>query len=397
MDTLTVDSAKQRIPELEGICSARANSVLLADLGACYFTIGEPEKALPLLQLAWDKNKNASIGMNLGLILKDLGRHSESFHVIEQAYWLEPENFYIRLGYGEALLRAGFWAQAWTIYDNARPTQAGAAMDLRLPQAVKEWNGGPLPEGHRLFVINEGGVGDRLSYARWLPELTKRGINWKFYPYSQLFSFFTRVFPRDLLSADGDEINPTHWCTTFSLPAKLNITPSQIPPPLPLTAMQANIDRYRLNVSDGYPVVGLCYAAAELFQGDRKVRSLSEGQAMRLVTQTMGKVHWVSLQYGKTMPYPVQTLPLGTWEETAGLIHNLDAVVTCDTGVMHLAGAMGKKMSVLLSGNSCWKFLAHGKKLPLYPSAKFYRNDKHGFEHALDELILDISNGTAWS
>src|SRR5256886_4371731 len=49
--------------------------------------------------------------------------------------------------------------------------------------------GEPLQDGHVLLVINEGGTGDRISYARWLPELTKRGINWRFYPYDVLFPF----------------------------------------------------------------------------------------------------------------------------------------------------------------------------------------------------------------
>jgi len=93
-----------------------------------------------------------------------------------------------------------------------------------LPQNVQEWMGEKLPEGHVLLVINEGGTGDRISYARWLPELTKLGINWRFYPYGELFPFFERIFLGEKLVADGQDMqpNPTHWCTTFSLPAKSN-------------------------------------------------------------------------------------------------------------------------------------------------------------------------------
>jgi len=144
------------------------------------------------------------------------------------------------------------------------------------------------------------------------------------------------------------------------------------------------------------PIVGICYEAAEKFQGDRKVRSLSEGQAMRLICQTGDKIHWLNLQFGKTMPYPVTNVPFSDWQDTAGLMHNLDAVVTVDTGVMHLAGALNKPMAVLLPGNSCWKFLKKGKKLPLYPSATFYRNPGRGFENAITELVGEIRNGTAW-
>lgn len=386
--------AIERVKELEELAKVKPTAAMLADLAACYFTLERTEEALPLAKIAWDRNKNSAIGMNLALILKDLGRHQESLAVVEQAFHSNPDDFYIRMGYGEGLLKAGFWEQGWPIYDNARPTQQGAAFDLRLPGEVKEWVlGQTLPEGHLLLVINEGGTGDRISYARWLHELTKRGINWIFFPYEELFPFFERIFPREKLIKDGDRITATHWTTTFALPAKLNISPSQVPPPLSFQALPENIAKYKLERSDDKPIVGLCYSAAEKFQGDRKVRSLTEGQAMRLVCMTGDKVHWVNLQYDQKLPFPVTNLPFRTWEDTAGLIHNLDGVVTVDTGVMHLTGALNKSMAVLLPGNSCWKFLKTGRKLKLYPSATFYRNRGLGFENSIDDLVKDIRAG----
>jgi hypothetical protein len=362
----------------------------IADLGGCYFTLGRVAESLALTEQASLLKKDAGIQMNLGLVYKDLGRHKESMRCIEEAYWLNPDDHYIRLGYAEALLRAGLWKQAWPIYTHARPTQQGAHDDVRLPEAVKEWVSGPLPDGHKLIVINEGGTGDRISYARWLPELTRRGIDWVFYPYNELWPFFERIFPRERLLRDGDKIIATHWTTTFSLPANLDIGPTEIPEPLPVTALPEKIEKYKFAKPDNLPVVGICYQAAELFQGGRRVRSMSEGQAMRLVSMTGDKIHWVSLQYGLRMPFPVTNIAIQDWEDTAGLIANLDGVVSCDTGVMHMAGAMGKKMAVALSGNSCWKFLSSGSKLKLYPSAAFFRNEGEGMENAIDQIIAAI-------
>lgn len=395
MIALPQDQAAARVRELEAICQLRPTSSMLADLAGCYFTLGETEKALPLAEAAWAKNRDSLIGVNLALILKDLGRYDEAAKIVEEAYWLDHKDPYIRMGYAESLLKTGFWKQAWPIYDNARFTQIGAAYKLMLPRTVKEWNGGSLPDGHELLVINEGGTGDRLSYARWLPELTKRGINWKFYPFDELFSFFERLFPREKLIADGDQTNPTHWCTTFSLPAKLNIGPNEVPPPLPFTALPEKIEQYKFQRS-GLPIVGLCYDAREDHQGGRKFRSLTEGQALRLVCMTADKIQWVSLQHGRQIPHPVNNIPFQTWEDTAGLISNLDAVVSVDTSVMHLAGGLNKPMAVLLPANSCWKFLRKGKKLSLYPSATFYRNTTRGFEDAITELISDIRNNAAF-
>lgn len=390
MEALPVNVALQRIPELEAVATIRPTSLVLHDLAVAYFTVGQPERALFLAQAAWHKNRQWSIALSMGLILKDLGRHEESLEMIEAAYHLQPEDDYVKLGYGEGLLKAGLWSQAWPIYDRARPTQELAAIDLRLPHTIREWDGKPLGAKDQLLVINEGGTGDRLSYARWLPQLTAMGIDWKFYPYAELFSVFERIFPREKLVADGDDVNPTHWTTTFALPAKLGATPTIVPPPLKVTATEDAIKKFHVEQSDTLPIVGICYEAAEQHQGGLRVRSMSEGQAMRLVCMTGNIIHWVNLQYGKRMPHPVVNPDFKTWEDTAGLIHNLDAVVTVDTSVMHLAGAMGKPMSVLLSGNSCWKFLKKGPKCVWYPTAKLYRNNGRGFEDAVDQLIADI-------
>lgn len=399
MEPFQKEHAAAQVKLFEEICKARPDSKTLAHLGSCYFTLDRTEEALPLVVASWNKCKSAPTGMTLGLILKDLGRHEESLKVLEETYIIDSDDAYVRMGYSEGLLKAGFWKQAWPLYDNCRLTQQGAAMDLRLPASVREWNGNSLPENHLLLVINEGGAGDRLSYARWLSELTKRGINWKFYPYSELFSFFERVFPRDKLIADGEDLipDPTHWTTTFSLPAKLRVGPTEIPTPLPFSAIPESIAKYKLNKpSDGCPLVGICYGAGEDHQGGRKVRSLTEGQAMRLVSLTADKIHWVNLQHGVKMPHPVTNIDFKTWEDTAGLIHNLDAVVTVDTSTMHLAGGMNKPTAVLLPANSCWKFLRHGAKLPLYPSATFYRNPERGFEKAITQLVVAIRSGSAW-
>jgi hypothetical protein len=398
---MTVDLARSRVRELEEICQFRLSVNTMAELASCYFTLGDPERALPLAQKSWEMNrKDSGYGMNLAMVLKDLGRHEESFNVLQIAYANNAEDFYIQLGYAEAMLKAGFWKQAWALYDNARPTQQGAAMDLRIPAKVREWDGSPLAgTKHNLIVINEGGTGDRISYARWLPELEKRGINARFYPYTPLFDIFARIFPREKLISDGEDCPDgfSHWCTTFSLPSKLCVGPNEVPPPLPVTALPEKIEQLTVKSPDDKPVLGICYRAAEMFQGGRTVRSLSAAQAMRLMAMTGDKVHWISLQFEEKLDFPAVNCNLASWDDTLGLMNNLDGVVTVDTSVCHFAGAMNKPMALLLSSNACWKWLKPQKnrKTVWYPTATVYSNEGHGFgfEYALNELITDIRSG----
>lgn len=394
---MTTALAASKVRELESICGTRPTIPALAELGSCYFTLGDPERALPLAQRAWEyTRKDSGYGMNLAMILKDLGHHEESFRVLEGAYWTNTDDFYIQLGYAEAMLKAGFWKQAWPIYDNARPTQQGAAMDLRLPRSVQEWDGQPLAgTNHKMIVINEGGTGDRISYARWLSVLDEMKINYKFYPYSELFPLFERIMQREKLIADGEDETEgfTHWTTTFALPAKLRCGPNEIPPPLRLKPLPEKIKQLAIQRPDSKPVIGLCYRAAELFQGGRTVRSMTSAQAMRLVCMTGDKVHWVSLMKDEPMNFPIINCNLQSWEDSLALMDNLDGIVSVDTSVYHMAGSLHRPMALLLSGNSCWKHLRTGTKDHWYPTCTVYRNSGHGFEDALNTLITDVRSG----
>ncbi len=392
MDAISVRQARNEIRAYEVLIAARPTPENVGNLGARYFTIDEAEKAYPLSKWAYEAEPtNLAAGINLAMILKDLGRHEESADVIYRVYHEHPEDYYARLAYAEALLKAGFWTKAWPIYDNARPTQQGAAQSISIPLGVSEWQDQVIQPGEKLLVINEGGTGDRITYPRWLNKLTKMGIDWYFYTFDELYPIYARIFPKERLIKEGDNIKMNYWTTTFALPARLNATPNTIPEPLIITPDPEVRKKLVINTpKDGIPTIGICWKAAELFQGERTVRSLTEGQMMRLVVSTAYRVRWVSLQYGVRAPYPISNVPLMNWEDTIAIMDQLDGIVTVDTGVMHLAGAMRKPMRVLLSGNSCWKFLKTGTKCHWFPTAKLYRNNGYGFDNAIDNLVADI-------
>lgn len=394
MESITVAQAKHEISGYEELCSARPTPENIGNLAARYFTINEPEKAYPLAKWAHEAEPSSLVaGINFAMVLKDLGRHEESTKVVEGIYNLYPEDFFVRLAYSEALLKAGFWNAAWPVYDNARPTQQGAAQMLGVPSAVKEWKDQVIKPGEKLMVINEGGTGDRITYPRWLNKLTEMGIDWYFYTFEELLPIYKRIFPAERLIKSGDDITMQYWTTAFALPARLNATPNTVPPPLLITPDPEVRKNFTIRLPDDkIPTVGICWSAAELFQGDRKVRSMTEGQMMRLVTSTAYRIRWVSLQFGVKAPFPISNVAIRNWEDTIALMDQLDAVVTVDTGVMHFAGAMRKPMSVLLSGNSCWKFLKTGEKCVFFPTAKLYRNEGNGFDNAIDKLVADIRN-----
>ena len=381
----------------------------IQNCASCLFTLNENEEALKLFPTAYDLNRaSPAIAMNYGMILKDLSRFSESAHIVEHAYQLDPDYFYLRLGWSESLLRNGNWRDAWLLYDEARPvTKLGSRDTLGLPSTIEIWTGQKLTApDNKLLVLGEGGTGDRITYSRWLPELDKLGIDWIYFPDAVppipgLQSVFERIpWLQGKTRKIGDQYEASHWTTVFSLPAAFNAIPTQIPryPSwfLPDPALK---QKYAIEKPDDKPVYGLIWGANELFEGGQKFRSLLESQAMRLVLSTADLCHWVNCWMGDAhgtnakMGAPVFNPKFENWEETTALLSNMDGVVSTDNGAAWLAQALGIPCSLLLSGNSDWKFLRGTEKSYWHERTRLFRNSTQGFEEAVTKCVGAIRNG----
>jgi hypothetical protein len=387
------------------------DSEAIQNCAACLFTMGESAEALQLYVRAYEMNRSSpGVAMNYAMILKDLGLYSESARMVEHAYMLDPDYFYLKLGWAESLLRNGNWRDAWPLYQDSRPATKQAARNmLSLPDEIQEWRGEKLTApDNQLLVIGEGGTGDRITYSRWLPLLDTLGIEWTYYPDAQipipgLQTLFERVpWLKGKTAKAGDKYSASHWTTVFSLPACFNTSPTQIPKyPSWFLPDEEIKKRFQIKRPDGdtRPVYGLIWGANELWEGGMKFRSLLESQAMRLVLTTADKCHWINCWNGdphgtnSKLGNPVLNPKFDGWEETAALLANMDAVVTTDNGAGWLAQALGLPCSVLLSGNSDWKFLRGTEKSYWSEKVRLFRNVGQGFENAVDKLIMAIRNG----
>jgi ADP-heptose:LPS heptosyltransferase len=99
-------------------------------------------------------------------------------------------------------------------------------------------------------------------------------------------------------------------------------------------------------------------------------------------------VQWVKLQFNEPSPMPeIMTVPTATWLDTAGLISNLDAVVTVDTSTMHLANAMCKPTFCVASGATNWRLRNADI---FYPGMRVFQNPTFGFDDAIEALIKEL-------
>lgn len=430
---MTVAAARAQVGDLERSLNLdlpdRRAADLAGQLAGCYFMLGRRREALYLYSRVWEVKRTVDLAISYCVALRDVGRFTMptrapgmrgearyadvpgADELSEYAWILAPENDYVRLLQGEALLRAGHWKRAWPIYDDSRMTKFYERLRAELPGRYRQWDGRDLGEEDFLVVLMEGGAGDRFNYARWLGLLGAKAKNWKVAAPLDLAGFFERWLGADRVVRIGEDIadggmERCWWTTVFSLPANFCAGPANVPQwshgdamgndSAFLEATEQAGEKYHIERSgnDRKFLAGIAWAAGEVSPIDDpetpRVRSLSEAQAMRIVCQTADKVHWVSVMKDKKLAPPVAHAELASWEDTAGLLENLDCLLTVDAGVMHLAGAMCKPLAILLGSNSDWKFLAAGK-CPFYRSAQLYRNGPGGgFENAINRAILAI-------
>lgn len=404
----TLAEAKAAIPELErrhALCPSHTE--IYHTLGVNLFQSGRAEEALPIFEKCVELEPDESAHyLNLANCLKDLGQMDRQLELNKTAYDLNRKNWITQLAYAESLLRLGRYREAWPIYSKGRWTYLQTQLTVGINETVPKWRGEKL-DGP-LVVHGEGGWGDRINHSRFLPEINRRGVEYVCLIDScstdnktVLGDLFNRCdwIDRSQLPQEGEParaVNAVAWTTTFELLTALDITPDDIPEP---ARWYADPERAKamefIRSTDERPTVGLVWRAGEVFEQDRKTRSMSEWDASRLVLATQHLVHWVNLQHEFHAVNMTNPPPFRSWDDTAAAIENCDLVISVDTGPMHLAKAMRKPTWLILPGNSDWKFGLEGPS-PWYRDMRIFRNSgARGFEKALGEVAMALHSGAA--
>ncbi|MDR5856833.1 tetratricopeptide repeat protein [Caballeronia sp. LZ062] len=350
--------------------------------------------------------------MNLGNLLREDGaRLAEAQALFREVLRVDPESADARLNLATALLRAGDFALGWAGFE--------ARYDARLSQrsvvppgvAYPQWRGEPLAS-KSLLVVTEQGFGDSIQFIRYLPMLTAQGAAKltvvcppALVALLESVDGITQCVPLDALAA-----LPPHdyWCFLMSLPALAGTTLDTIPYATPyLHASASRIDYWRSRLPD-MPKVGIAWSGEPRpwtpdSYGAFSRRWLDARQCEPLLA-TPG-VTFVSLQKGPmaraqigTLPEPLRPLDpmneVADFAETAAIIASLDLVISVDTAVAHLAGALGKPVWILLCANACWRWLDARDDSPWYPSARLFRQRAPGQWVEVIERVVDALN--AW-
>ncbi|WP_322025544.1 tetratricopeptide repeat protein [Burkholderia sp. BCC1977] len=357
---------------------------------------------------------------NLGRLLHDAGRLSEAADCLRRALTVDPGRVPTRFNLSLVLLAMGQYEAGWRLYEaryRSSPHWGADAADHVAPELpAPRWQGEAL-DGKSLVVWPEQGLGDVVQFARYLPLLRQRGLaTLTVVCPPALTRLVATVDGVDRCVALGDAAAlPPHdyACPIMSLPLRCGTTVDTIPATVPYLRVPAQcVEHWRSRVpADGFRV-GLVWAGdprpgqASAHATDRR-RSLSASAFLPLLR--VPGVRFVSLQKGETTRGQIETIPpsirpvdpmaqVQDFADTAAIISLLDLVITVDTSVAHVAGALNKPVWILSRFDGCWRWFADRDDSPWYPSATLFRQTEPGrWDDVIERVAraLEANQGAA--
>lgn len=348
---------------------------------------------------------NPIVWHNYGFMLHSQGCTAEAVGCYRQSMYLDPDEPKTHLNLGVALLRLGDFRHGWPEYEwRFRVPEFVAKHQVKVPGP--QWQGEDI-RGRTVLVQFEQGMGDLLQSVRFIRLLADRCESVLVASHPSLKTLLSRVPGVARVYAEGEATAPFHTHVyAMSLAGLFQATADTVGSLVPyLTADRALADVWaaRLAGPRGELKVGLVWAGNASYSNDR-ARSIALSTYAPLAG--VKGVTFYSLQKGPSArqadnPPPGMKLvdlsaELSDFSQTAAIIANLDIVITVDTAVGHLAGAMGKPVWVLLPYSADWRWLLHRTDSPWYPSMRLFRQTHPGaWEPVLHEVTrqLDSTNG----
>jgi tetratricopeptide (TPR) repeat protein len=371
------------------------NALARANFGYMVERAGQTEAAVEIYRqgLALDPNQPVVLG-NLGVALADLGRIDAAIECYRQALALEPDNAEAHNGLGLALLLKGDYAAAWPHHEHRPHDWVGEF-------AIPRWKGQPLA-GQRILLHAEQGMGDTLQFVRYVPMVAARGGRVVLATVPALAPLFDGMPGVEELVTGTRPPGDLAWhCPLMSLPLAFGTTRDTIPGPWPYLRVSAErLAPWCQRIGgDGVVKVGLVWKGQPKLRRDRD-RSLPAAQLAPLAG--IAGVRYYALQ--KTadgsgfadLPAALGATDLADgfsdYAETAAALMALDLVVTVDTSVAHLAGALGRPVWLLISKVPDWRWGEQGSDSPWYPSVRLFRQTVAG---VWDDVVADVARALA--
>jgi tetratricopeptide (TPR) repeat protein len=328
---------------------------------------------------------NAPLLTNRAVALRRLDRPQEALMSAKRALNSKPDFAPARFVDSVARLTLGDFSAGWRGYESRGAVGNVAAKDRRFTAPL--WLGEESLEGKSILLHAEQGFGDTIQFVRYAPLVAARGATIVLEVQTELLRLLSCIAGIETLAARNAPLPRFDFhCPLLSLPLACATELATIPAEIPYIApAEDEVALWRARLPRRRPLIGLAWSGTRSHDNDLN-RSMR--LAMLAPLLDLPDVAFVSLQhevreedvaYLESRTNIVRVAPaLRDFADTAAVVAALDAVISVDTAVAHLAGAMGKPLFLMLPFAADFRWLRERRDNPWYPSARLYRQPAFG-------------------
>jgi Flp pilus assembly protein TadD len=391
---------KDVIPVAEAIIKLRPNdSIGYVLLGSALVENSNITEAISLYKKAISLDPNNSILYNaLALAFKETQDFEQSFTFYDKAISLAPTDADVRNNLAILLLltgdyRRGFKEYEWRKYKQERYGNREFIQPL--------WQGENL-EGKTLLIHHEQGMGDAIQFSRYVKLLHESSVNLIYAAHPPLIKLLSSMADISFVDVSNASIPFDYHCPLLSLPLRMETCAKTIPADVPYLSVEpSRLHKWQNRIGpDGFKIGVAWQGSGGRFAKNRLfpvsyLKPLQELPGVRLIG-----LHQSPLHSPWSLPEALVIENLGpdfdagqdAFLDTAAAIQCCDLVISCDTAVAHLAGALGKQAWVVLRHVPHWVWMMDREDSDWYPSLRLFRQKKAGdWDSVFMEIYVELS------
>jgi tetratricopeptide (TPR) repeat protein len=377
------------------------------NLGITLTELGRTQEAISAYQQALNIQPDyPEAHMNMGIIWQGIGAAEKAIESYRMATSQREDYAKAKFNMGLSLLAAGDYLEGFKLYEDRFLDKPELLHQPEIAEKIRRWEGETDIEGE-LLIVTEQGYGDLFQFMRYGKELANRNIKASIVAEAKLEEFlinsqlFNKVYT---LPINPEQFSSqTCWTPLMSLPRHLGVTPSKILVQSPyLEVEDSRIEEWRsiFDVDSDF-LIGLHWQGNPHHEKSNLVNRSFLLETFSPLAEIPG-VRFVSLQKGagsdqmatcsfRDRFVDAQEKVDSTWSfrDTAAMIRSCDLVITSDSAIVHLSGAIGHPTWVLLQKIPEWRWGLSGETTHWYESLRLFRQNEKNNWDALAETVRD--------
>ncbi len=391
---------EEALVAFEAILATKGDDIdALNECGGLHMQLGQPDAAVACYDRALAAAPRVvELHVNKGSALATVNRFAEALQSFTAAMTIDRQCADAHHRASLIRLRSGDFKRGWRDYEWRWRTQRTVK---RREVAAPLWLGDQPIQGKTILLLAEQGFGDTIHFARYAPLLAALGATVILDVPSPLKEIAASVPGVSWVLGDGERAPPIDfYCPLMSLPLAFQTETATIPANIPYIRPSAErLAKWRARLPrNGRLRIGLCWAGSATHLNDHN-RSIALERLAGILS--LPNLDFISVQKDVSEPqaaflqsYSVAQLgqSFENFADTAAALAELDLLVSVDTSVAHLAGAMGKAVALLLPLPAEWRWLLDRSDSPWYPSMRLFRQIAIGdWDGPLEQLYRELS------